>query len=128
MVYGTENTLAVGERGDGPWLLEGKNGIGDGGEGFASANRESAARGDRAVTVLSSSPRYPNLASKSTRLASNSSSSSQLSSHTSRRCNVDSLGLRGELFRVSASKSSSRFSVGSAVGASWVVVGIRRLG
>jgi hypothetical protein len=39
----------------GRWLLEGKNGTGGGGKGFAEANRESAARYDRAVTVLSSS-------------------------------------------------------------------------
>ena len=35
-LFGTENTPAVGERGkgsgDGCWLLEGKNGIGGGGE------------------------------------------------------------------------------------------------
>ena len=116
MVFGTENTLAVGERGKGSgdvcWLLEGKNGMGGGGEGFGGANRESAARRDRAVTVLSSSSRRPNSASRSSRFASNSSSSSQLSSC---RRGVDSLGFRGELFRVSTSKSSSQFSVCSAV-------------
>ena len=41
MVFGTENTLAVGARGKGSgdryWLLVGKNGIGSGGEGFAEA-------------------------------------------------------------------------------------------
>ena len=57
MVFETENTLAVGERegsGDGWWPLVWKNGIGGGGEGFPEANRESAARRERAVTVLSS--------------------------------------------------------------------------
>jgi len=41
MVFVTENTLAVGERGsgDGCLLLEGKkNGVGGGGEGVAEAN------------------------------------------------------------------------------------------
>jgi len=42
MIFGMENTLAVGERGkdsgDGCWLLEGKNGIGAGGEEVAEAN------------------------------------------------------------------------------------------
>jgi len=46
MVLGTENTLAVGERGNGSgdrrWILEGGNGIGGGGEEFTEANRESA--------------------------------------------------------------------------------------
>jgi len=60
MVFGTENTLAVGERGkgsgDGCWLLEGKNDIGAGGERFAGANRESAARRDRSSNSLTPSP------------------------------------------------------------------------
>jgi len=63
MVFGVEKKLAVGERrkglGDVFWLLEEKNGIGGGGEGFAGANRESAARCDRAVTVLCSSSSAP---------------------------------------------------------------------
>ena len=54
MVFETENTLAVGERGkdsgDGRWILVWKNGIGGGGEGFPEANRETAARRERAVT------------------------------------------------------------------------------
>ena len=114
--FGMENTAAVGKRGKG---AEGENGIGGGGEGFAGANRESTPYGDRAVTVLSSLSRCPNSASKSSHLASNSSSSSQISSLASRHCIVDKLGLRGELFCVSTSKSS-QFSL--------VVVGIRHLG
>ena len=59
MVFETENTLAAGERGkgsgEGCWLLVWKHGIGGGGGGgFPEANRESAARHKRAVTVLSS--------------------------------------------------------------------------
>ena len=44
MVFGTEDTLTIGEQGkgkgsgDGCWLLEGKNGIGGGGEGFVEGN------------------------------------------------------------------------------------------
>jgi len=41
------------------WVL-GKNGIGGGGEGFTGANRESTARRDQGMTVLSSSSRRPN--------------------------------------------------------------------
>lgn len=83
----------------------GKNGIGDGGEELAVAKRESAARPERAVTVLSFSSLRPNSESSFT---SNSSSSSQLSSQ---HCGVDNVGFRGELFRVSTSKSWSQFSV-----------------
>jgi len=120
MVFGTENTLDVGERGkgsgDGCWLLEKRNGVGgggEGGEGLAGANRESAARRERAVTVLSSSSQRPNLASKSSPLASNSISS--------RRRGIDNLGHRDDLFRVSTSKSSSQLSVCSVVlvGGGW---------
>lgn len=119
IVLGTENTLAVGERGkgsgDGCWTLVGKNGIGGGGKELA-AKRESAAGRERVVTVLSSSSLRPNSESS---FASNSSSSSQLSSH---RCGVDNVGFRGELFRVSTSKSSSQFSVCSAA-VCWFVSG-----
>ena len=103
IVLGTENMLAVGERGKGSgdrcWTLVGKSGIGGGGEELA-AKRESAARHERAAVVLSSPSLRPNSESS---FASKSSSSSQLSSQ---RCGVDNVGFRGELLRVSISKSS----------------------
>ena len=77
--------------------------MGGSGEGFAGANR------------------------KSSGLVPNSNSSSQLSSRTCRRRGVDNSGFRGEVFRIFNSKSSSRFSMFRG-NASWVVVGIRRLG
>jgi len=61
MVFGAENTLAVGEQGkgsgDGYRLLERNNGIGGGsGEGFAVANRGRAAH---AAIDVAFSPQVP---------------------------------------------------------------------